>query len=287
MREFNEQTLTLAVQERVANTPDPRLRNILRSLIDHLHGFVRDVHPTWEEWRAGVEFLTRTGLMCDDKRQEFILLSDTLGVSMLVDLLNYGKLSGATESTVLGPFFVEGAPEIPIGGSIAAPGTPGQVSIITGSVKTLDGKPVANAILDVWESGTDGLYDVQKGDGTNLRGRLRSDPAGRFWFRAIIPTSYPVPVDGPVGAMLKASGRHPMRPGHLHFAIKAPGCRQLITHLFTSGDEYLNSDAVFGVKESLVVPYHRVTSVEQAARFGVQAPFWQLHHDFVLVSEKE
>jgi hydroxyquinol 1,2-dioxygenase len=285
MREFDEQTLTQAVLERAAGAPDPRLRGILESLIRHLHGFVREVRPSWEEWRSGIEFLTQTGQKCDTKRQEFILLSDTLGVSMLVDLLNYGKHPGSSESTVLGPFYVEGAPEIRIGGSIAQPGTPGETAIVSGSVKSIDGAPVADAVLDVWESGTDGLYDVQKEDGTNLRGRLRADPSGRFWFRAIIPTSYPVPTDGPVGAMLNATRRHPMRPGHLHFAIRAPGYRPLITHLFTSGDEYLDSDAVFAVKQSLVIEYERIVSAETAARFGLAGPFWRVGYDFVLVPE--
>jgi hydroxyquinol 1,2-dioxygenase len=285
MREFTEDTLTQAAVERIAGTPDPRLKRILQSLIEHLHAFVRDTRLTCEEWKAGIEFLTRTGQMCDGKRQEFILLSDTLAVSMLVDLLNYGKHPQATESTVLGPFFVAGAPEIPIGGNIARPRTPGEAAVVTGSVKAMDGTPVAGALLEVWESGTDGLYDVQKDEGTNLRGRLRADAAGRFWFCAIVPTSYPVPTDGPVGAMLKASGRHPMRPGHLHFAISAPGYRQLVTHLFTSADEYLDSDAVFGVKESLVVEYQRVTAPQKAAEFGMVPPFWHVHHDFVLVQQ--
>lgn len=187
-------------------------------------------------------------------------MSDTLGVSMLVDFINYGKAKGklaATESTVLGPFFVEGAPEMPLGASIARPGTPGETCAVSGTVKDLKGKPIAGATLDIWEGGADGLYDVQKPDGTNLRARFRSDAEGRFHFKCITPVSYPVPHDGPVGQMLVACGRHPMRPGHLHFIIEAPGFDKLTTHLFTKGDKYLDSDAVFGVKDSLIVDFRK------------------------------
>jgi hydroxyquinol 1,2-dioxygenase len=227
----------------------------MQSLVKHLHAFVREVRPTQEEWFQGIQFLTKTGHLCDDKRQEFILMSDTLGVSMLVDFINYGKVRNATESTVLGPFYVDGAPEMPLGASIAKPGTPGERCAVSGTVKDQKGKPVAGALIDVWEGGADGLYDVQKPDGTNLRARFRSDGEGRFHFKCITPVSYPVPHDGPVGKMLVATGRHPMRPGHLHFTIEAPGCQKLVTHLFVKGDKYLDSDAVFGVKNSLIVNF--------------------------------
>jgi protocatechuate 3,4-dioxygenase beta subunit len=186
-------------------------------------------------------------------------MSDTLGVSMLVDFINYGKAKAGkvstTESTVLGPFFVEGAPKLPLGASIAKPGTPGEPCAVSGTITDLKGKPVAGATIDVWEGGADGLYDVQKPDGTNLRAQFRSDAGGRFRFKCITPVSYPVPHDGPVGQMLVACGRHPMRPGHLHFTIEAPGFEKLVTHLFVKGDKYLGSDAVFGVKESLIVNF--------------------------------
>jgi hydroxyquinol 1,2-dioxygenase len=274
MREFTEKSLTEAVVRRVAGTPDPRLKKIMASLIRHLHAFVREARPTQQEWEAGIEFLTKTGHMCDDKRQEFILVSDTLGVSMLVDFLNYGKHPRATESTVTGPFFVRGAPEIPLGGTIAGPGTPGEPAFVSGSVKTSSGKPVAGAVLDVWQASGEGFYDVQQPGGTNLRGKVKADADGKFWFRTVLPVSYPVPTDGPVGRMLKATGRHPMRPGHLHFMINAPGYKQLVTHLFTAGDKYLDSDAVFGVKKSLVVKYKKAKSGE-----------WAVRYDFVLVPE--
>ena len=283
MREFNEDTLTEAVIARIGNTPDPRLKEVMTSLVTHLHAFVREVRPTPEEWFAGIQFLTETGKMCDDKRQEFILASDTLGVSMLVDFLNYGKHPEATESTVLGPFFVPGAPDVPIGGSIARAGTPGRPAVVKGSVKDTAGRPVAGAQVGVWQSGDDGFYDVQKPGGTNLRGTIRADGKGEFWFRTVVPKDYPIPTDGPIGRMLKATGRHPMRPGHLHFMIGAPGCRPLVTHLFTSGDPYLDSDVVFGVKESLIVDYEKVESKEEAAKYRIDAPFWRVSYDFVLL----
>ncbi len=255
LRNFDEQTLTAEVLRRLEATPSPRLKEIMTSFVKHLHAFVREVRPTSEEWFAGIRFLAETGHWCDDKRQEFILMSDTLGVSMLVDFINYGKAGTATESTVLGPFFVEGAPEMALGANIARPGTPGEPCVVRGSVSGLDGKPIAGAVLDVWEAGGDGFYDVQKTEGTNLRARFLSDRDGKFWFRCVKPRSYPVPHDGPVGRMLVATGRHPMRPGHLHFKIAAPGCDTLVTHLFVRGDEYLDSDAVFGVKDSLVVDF--------------------------------
>lgn len=275
MREFTEKSLTEAVVRRVARTPDPRLKKVMTSLIRHLHAFVREVRPTQEEWAAGIDFLTRTGQMCDGKRQEFILVSDTLGVSMLVDFIHYGKHARATESTVTGPFFVEGAPDVPLGGTIAGPGTPGEPAVVSGTVKDASGKPIAGALLDVWQASGEGFYDVQQAKGTNLRGKVRADADGKFWFRTVLPVSYPVPTDGPVGRMLKATGRHPMRPGHLHFMITAPGFRKLITHLFTAGDKYLDSDAVFGVKKSLIVKYRKNASGE-----------WTVHYDFVLVPEK-
>jgi catechol 1,2-dioxygenase len=282
MREFNEQTLTEEVIKRVAATSDPRLREIMTSLITHLHGFVREVRPTWEEWLTGIQFLTAVGQKCDDQRQEFILLSDTLGVSMLVDFFNYGKGGNATESTVLGPFYVENAPELPLGSSIAKHASDGEPCVVTGNVASLDGTPLPGAVLDVWQAGSDGFYDVQKPNGTNLRAKFQADAAGQFWFRAVRPTSYPVPTDGPVGTMLKATNRHAMRPGHLHFIVSAPEHERLVTHLFVSGDPYLESDAVFAVKESLIVDLERVAAPAEAARYQVKSPFYRLHYDFVL-----
>ena len=271
IRNFSEDTLTAEVLRRIEGTPNPRLKEVMTSLVKHLHAFVREVRPTPEEWFAGIKFLSETGHWCDDKRQEYILMSDTLGVSMLVDFIHYGNDTNATESTVLGPFFVEGAPEMPLGANIARPGTPGEPCYVSGTVSGLDGKPVAGALLDIWEAGGDGYYDVQKPEGTNLRARFRAGADGKFHFRCVRPSSYPVPHDGPVGRMLAATGRHPMRPGHLHFMIQAPGYEKLVTHLFVRGDEFLDSDAVFGVKESLVTGFDKDSA-------GV----YQARYDFVL-----
>lgn len=253
----NDKALTAEVLYRMRNTKDPRLKQVMGSLVKHLHAFVRDVKPTPEEWFAGIKFLTDTGHWCTGKRQEFILMSDTLGVSMLVDHLNYKASGSATESTVLGPFHREGAPEFPLGADLHKPGTPGELCIIRGTVKDAAGKPVANAKLDVWETDAEGLYDSQRGDDMNLRGILHTDAEGKFWFRCVKPTDYPVPHDGPVGRMLTATGRHPMRPPHFHFWITAPGYRPLITHIFVKGGKYLDSDAVFGVKPSLIVDFRK------------------------------
>jgi len=271
IRNFTEETLTAEVLRRIEGTSDARLKQVMTSLVKHLHGFVRDVRPTQAEWFEGIKFLTETGHWCDDKRQEFILMSDTLGVSMLVDFINYGAAGEATESTVLGPFFVEGAPELAMGASIVNPGTVGEPCVASGSVRGANGKPLAGAVIDVWQGAGDGFYDVQTTTGTNLRARFRTGADGKFEFKCVRPASYPVPHDGPVGKMLTATGRHPMRPGHLHFMIDAPGHEQLVTHLFVRGDEYLDSDAVFGVKDSLIVDFDKNAD-------GVYA----VHYDFVL-----
>jgi len=259
----------------------------MESFIKHMHGFVREVRPTQEEWFAGIKFLAETGHWCDDKRNEFILMSDTLGVSMLVDTINHGSEGNCTESTVLGPFYVEGAPDLPAGASIATRGTPGDPCVLTGSISAPGGAPILGAVLDVWEGDGDGFYDVQKPDGTNLRGRFRTDAAGKFWLKCVRPVSYPVPNDGPVGKLLVATGRHPMRPGHLHTMVSAKGYDTLVTHLFAKGDPYLDSDAVFGVKDSLIVDFAQTDSQDEAQKFGMRAPFFRAHYDFVLKPSRE
>jgi hydroxyquinol 1,2-dioxygenase len=278
-----EDSLTEAVIARLANDTDPRFRRIITALIRHVHAFVREVELTEEEWFEAIKFLTATGQKCDDKRQEFILLSDVLGVSMLVDAINHRRPEGATENTVLGPFFTHGAPEIENGGDMAA-GWKGEPTYVSGTVKDTQGKPVANALLDMWQSNSEGFYDVQLADtgGKTLRCKLRTDAEGRFWFRTILPTAYPVPVDGPVGVILSRMGRHPMRPAHLHFIISAPGYDTAVTHLFVKGDKYLESDAVFGVKPSLIVDFKRSESEAEAKKVGLKAPFYTAHYDFVL-----
>jgi len=274
VRRFSEKTLTAEVLRRIRKTRNPRLKQIMTAYIRHLHAFVREVKPTPGEWLQGIRFLTDTGHWCNDKRQEYILMSDTLGVSMLVDALNYKASGGATQSTVLGPFHREKAPEFPLGANISRHAADGEPCVVSGTVRDAKGRPVAGAGLDVWEGGADGLYDSQKGDEMNLRGVFRADRQGRFHFRCVTPSFYPVPNDGPVGRMLVATGRHPMRPPHLHFWITAKGYKPLITHLFVKGGKYLDSDAVFGVKPELIVDFRK-------GRGGVAA----VHYDFVLMPE--
>jgi protocatechuate 3,4-dioxygenase beta subunit len=256
MREFTEETLTEAVVARLARCEHPRFRQIMTTLIRHVHSFVREVELTEAEWMEAIQFLTAAGQKCVGDRQEFILLSDVLGVSMLVDAINHRKPSGATESTVLGPFYAEGAPELPHGTNIAH-GGPGEPTEVSGRVLTPDGKPIKGALLDVWQTAANALYSTQdpKQDRFNMRGRFRTDDKGTFHFRTVKPVSYPVPTDGPVGKILNAMGRHPMRPAHIHFIVSAPGFEPVATHLFVNGDPYLDSDVVFAVKNSLVVDF--------------------------------
>ena len=254
MRDFDEFNITQSVIERFANTPDPRLRQIMQRLVQYLHDFVRDVDLTFDEWRLAIDYLTRTGQICSNARQEFILLSDTLGVSMLVDAINHRARGGATDTTVLGPFYVKGAPQLPNGADISG-GVAGEPLYFSGSVRTTDGHPLSDALVEVWQSDTDGYYDVQRSDQLNLRAALHADEKGDFAFWSIMPSCYPIPDDGPVGEMLLATNRHPYRPAHVHFMITARGYEPMITHIFANGDQYLDSDAVFGVKNSLICDF--------------------------------
>ena len=283
MRDFDENSITDAVLQRLAGAEDPRLRQVAQSLVKHLHGFVRDVEPSFEEWQAAISFLTRIGQMCDGKRQEFILLSDTLGVSMLVDAINHRMPAGATPTTVLGPFYVEGAPELPLGAEVAR-AMKGEALHVSGRVSTAGGGPIAGAIVDIWHSDEDGYYDVQRADqpDANLRARFRTDAEGRFHFWTLTPTSYPVPDDGPVGELLRATGRHPMRPAHVHFMIAAPGHETLVTHVFVAGDPYLDSDAVFGVKQELIAEFTQYPPGEGPDGKVMNATWRKLEYDFAL-----
>jgi hydroxyquinol 1,2-dioxygenase len=283
MRDFNEHSITDEVIDRFKNTPDPRLKQILNSLVHHLHDFVRDVEPTFEEWMAAVQFLTRTGQICSGNRQEFILLSDTLGVSMLVDAINHRLPAGATETTVLGPFFVEGAPVFESGADISAD-QPGEPLYVDARFTSTEGAPLAGATVDVWQSDNDGFYDVQRNDleGAALRGRFMADADGRVRFWSITPTAYPIPYDGPVGDMLKATERHPWRPAHLHFMVSAPGYQTLMTHVFVDGDQYLDSDAVFGVKNSLIDAFPLQPAGEAPDGRNLEGPWRRLDYNFVL-----
>ena len=258
MRNLNQDTITQAVIARFAGTPDPRLKEIMTSLVQHLHAFAREVRLTEEEWLQGIQFLTDTGQMCSETRQEFILLSDTLGLSMLMVAMNNDKPLGCTEPTVFGPFFVAQAPEFKLGDDVAN-GAKGEPCVVSGTVKGLDGKPVPHARMNVWQADADGHYDVQYEHLAHpqARGSLDADEHGHFHFRTILAEAYPIPSDGPVGAMLKASNNHPWRPAHLHFMIEAPDYERLITHVFRDNDRYLDSDAVFGVRQSLVADWVR------------------------------
>lgn len=284
MRNFDENTITDAVLKRMDGAGHPRVRQISKALVRHLHEFVREVRPTQTEWDYAIDFLTRTGHKCDDKRQEFILLSDTLGVSMLVDALNHPPSDGTTETTVLGPFFVQSAPATRNGDDISG-GLRGDPMLVTGSVSAPNGQPIAGAFIDVWHSDEEGYYDVQQLDkiaGLTMRGRFTADTAGRFHFWSIKPAPYPIPHDGPVGEMLQAQGRHPWRPAHVHFMIFAPGFEKLVTHVFVAGDEYLDSDVVFGVKDSLIHDFVRRPPGDAADGSRMAGTYFHLNFDFGL-----
>jgi hydroxyquinol 1,2-dioxygenase len=256
-QDAREAELVDAVLASFSQTDDPRLKVVFESLVRHLHGFLRETRLTEAEWRAGIDFLTAAGHITDDRRQEFVLLSDVLGASMQAIAINNEAYENATEATVLGPFFVADAPEVSLGGDISF-GAPGEPCWVEGSVTGTDGIPVPGAVLEIWECDEDGLYDVQYGgDRTAARGRFRADAEGEFRFWALTPVPYPIPHDGPVGQLLDAAGRSPMRAPHLHFLVSAPGKRTLITHIFVDGPDLLRGDAVFGVKESLVREFER------------------------------
>jgi hydroxyquinol 1,2-dioxygenase len=286
MREFDDKSITAAVLARMDNCQDARFREVMTSLVTHLHDFVREVKLTEAEWFGAIQFLTAVGQKCDPKRQEFILLSDTLGVSILVITLNHPSESGSTDSTVLGPYYWEGAPELPAGSDLAV-GVKGDPTYYTGRVLSTDGSPIAGAVLDVWSGDGEGNYDMQMpGDvGMLARGRLRTDAEGRYSFWSIRPEYYPVPTDGPVGVMLGKMGRHPMRPGHIHMIVTAPGHHGVTTHLFAAGSQYLDSDAVFGVKESLVTPFRRHEPGIAPDGSARQAPYYTVNYDFRLRPE--
>jgi hydroxyquinol 1,2-dioxygenase len=284
MHDLDESSITAAVLEQVAQAPVPRIGQISAALVRHLHAFVREIEPTQEEWVQAIAFLTRTGQMCSETRQEFILLSDALGVSMLVDAVNHRRPNGATETTVLGPFYVQQAPEHALGDDISG-GMVGEPLLVEGTVSRADGTPAAYAVVDTWHTDGDGFYDVQGEAGLAElagRARFRADGQGRFWFRSIVPSSYPIPDDGPVGEMLKAQGRHPFRPAHVHFMIGHPDCETLVTHLFLAGDQYLASDVVFGVKNSLIraLEPQKASSTVQGTR--LETDMVALRYDFVL-----
>jgi hydroxyquinol 1,2-dioxygenase len=282
--DFTEETAAAAVIDSFADAPDPRLRELLGSLVRHLHAFVRETEPTIAEWEYAIDFLTKTGQKCDDERQEFILLSDVLGISMLVETINNRKSGQATESTVLGPFHVVKSPVRELGDTIDLVGT-GQPLLVRGRVLDAAGAPVPGALLDVWQANDQGFYDVQQPEVQprgNGRGLFTAAADGAYWFRTIVPTYYPIPTDGPVGDLLTATERHPYRPAHIHFIVTAPGCRTLTTHLFVAGSEYIESDAVFAVKRSLIAECTLSDDAGEAARYGLNGPFCLMDFDFVM-----
>ncbi|WP_223461245.1 MULTISPECIES: dioxygenase [unclassified Pseudomonas] len=268
------------------DAPNARYRQIMQSLVRHLHAFVSEVELTEQEWFEGIGFLTDTGHKCDGLvRQEFILLSDTLGISMLVDAINHRHSAMATETTVFGPFYIDGMPDREFGENMAF--TAGETALVRGRVVDTHGNALAGAVLDVWQTAENGMYSGQDTEQPfgNLRGRYRTDADGCFAIRTIVPVAYPIPTDGPVGRMLDAANRHAWRPAHLHFMIDVPGYRKLVTHLFNHDDPYLASDAVFGVKQSLQVIYEDLnTHDDVSARLGMEVPFKRACYEFVMES---
>jgi len=278
----NEQNLTDVVLERWKNIPDARLKQIMQSLIKHLHGFVRDIEPTEAEWATAIDFLTRLGQKSDDKRQEVILFSDVMGVSMLVDALNHRLASGATPTTVEGPFHVPNSPVFADGGNMAkdAPGIP---CFVTGKVRDLDGRPVAGAKLDLWQTDGEGLYESQR-DVTEpwMRGLYRSQPDGSYTVRTVAPIGYTIPMDGPVGELMNKTSISHMRPAHIHFCVEAPGYHRVVTHLFQRGCPYIETDVVYGVKEPLIVDFIKKPAGTAPNGEKIGTPYYIINYDFVL-----
>lgn len=278
-RYFTEEASVETVNARMTDKADARLKQVMACLVRHLHSFAKEIELTQQEWDLAIDFLTRTGQICSAERQEFILLSDVLGFSMLVDAINNRRPSGATENTVFGPFHVDGAPEREMGANICLDGK-GETCLFEGRVLDLDGNPITGARVDVWSDNAEGYYDVQQPGiqpKWNNRGIFVTGPDGRYAFRGIKPVSYPIPDDGPVGALLASLGRHPYRPAHMHFLVTAPGHQRIVTHTFVGDDAYLRDDAVFGVKETLVAPFEHVGGDTE----------WRSKFDFIMVPAKQ
>jgi len=282
-----EDNLTDVALARWQSIPDPRLRQVMQSLIKHLHGFVRDIEPTQAEWATAIDWLTRTGKLCSEKRQEFILSSDVLGVSMLVDAINHRQAGGATPSTVEGPFHVPNAPPVEDGGNMAE-GAPGISCFVTGRVRGLDGEPVVGAVLDLWQTDGEGLYEDQRDtQGPYMRGLYQSQPDGSYTIRTVAPIAYTIPMDGTVGELMKRTNISHMRPAHIHFAITAPGYQGCVTHLFQRGDEFIETDVVYGVKEPLIVDFVKKPPGKTPTGETVSMPFYEVKYDFVLQKQAQ
>ena len=285
MPQFNDTELTAAVIKSFEEVPQPRLKFLMEELVRSLHDFVRKTDLTFGEWEYAIDSLTRVGQKCTPSRQEFILLSDVLGVSMLVDAVNHRSREGATETTVLGPFYVGEHKAMPHGADIS-PDLAGERMFVQGRVTDLSGKPLANVPVDVWHADDDGWYDSQKPnyetEGPSSRGRFITDDDGRFFFRTILPCSYPIPTDGPVGQMILDLRRHPMRPAHVHFLVNAPGHEPLVTHVFVEGDKYIDSDVVFGVKKELISTVEKRTDPKMPDGKAAPSPWYLMSYEFRL-----
>jgi hydroxyquinol 1,2-dioxygenase len=277
-----EANLTDIARERWNNIPDPRLRAIMTSLVKHIHAFVRDIEPTEAEWATAIDWLTRTGKMSSDKRQEFILFSDVLGVSMLVDAINHRLATGATPTTVTGPFHIHGSPEFADGANMAE-GAPGVPCFVSGVVRDLDGRPIEGAALDVWQTDGEGLYEAQRDvDQPWLRGVYHTKADGSFLIRTVAPIGYTIPMDGTVGELMKRTDISHYRPAHIHFLVDAPGYHRIITHLFQRGDQYLDVDVVYGVKQQLIVDFNKRPAGKAPSGELLDTPFYEVNYNFVL-----
>jgi len=282
-RDLSGDALAQEVFDRFAETEPERFRVLMQGLVRHLHAFAREVQLTEEEWLAAIQFLTKVGQTCTDTRQEMIMLSDVLGLSMQVIGINHPAVNGSTESTVFGPFYIENPPVFQNGADLGN-GAVGEPCYISGQVRSTSGDPIAGAVLDIWQADKDGLYDVQRPELEEAqgRGRLLSDADGRFWFWTVKPEPYPIPTDGPVGVLMHATNRSPMRPAHVHVMVSAPGYQTVTTHVFSTGDAYLDADAVFGVKESLIGDFVRHEAGTAPDGKNVDQPFYTMGYDFVL-----
>jgi hydroxyquinol 1,2-dioxygenase len=277
-----ESNLTDIARERWSDIPDPRLREIMTALVEHVHAFVREIEPTQAEWATAIDWLTRTGKLCTDKRQEFILFSDVLGISMLMDAINNRLANGATPTTVEGPFHVPASPEFADGADMGknAPGVP---CFVTGTVRDLDGKPVAGAALDVWQTDGEGLYEAQRDvEEPWLRGVFHTQADGSFVIRTVVPISYTIPMDGTVGELVERTNISHYRPAHIHFVVEAPGYHRIVTHLFRRGDRYIDNDVVYGVKEPLIVDFKEIPGGKAPNGETLASPFCRVNYDFVL-----
>jgi hydroxyquinol 1,2-dioxygenase len=277
-----EANLTDIARERWNNIPDPRLRTIMTSLVKHIHAFVRDIEPTEAEWATAIDWLTRTGKMSTDKRQEFILFSDVLGVSMLVDAINHRLATGATPTTVTGPFHIHGSPEFADGANMAE-GAPGEPCFVSGTVRDLDGRPIEGATLDVWQTDGEGLYEAQRDVNQPwLRGVYHTRADGSFLIRTVAPIGYSIPMDGTVGELMTRTDISHYRPAHIHFLVEAPAYHRIITHLFQRGDQYLDVDVVYGVKQQLIVDFNKKPAGTAPNGELIDTAFYEVNYNFVL-----